>query len=266
VRRIRLLTVATAICLLGPTALSVSAAAATRSITVTPNTNLKSGQLVTVDGSGFPASVSIELAQCPTNTVPVNCTSGFAATTTASDGTFSRDVAVSVQGCQTQTCYIGAAVASDIDNTAVFAPIAFNPGVADGRIKRRSDGQIFGDNVYFPPQARSHPIAPGGYWTYALQAQNDGPDTDDITVGATVSQEGTQFFYGFYDVTSQVRSQAGLVFHAMAPGEVRTFAIRFHAHDNPVGTRLRAFVNFHSVGSGAGDTLDLRVKVQSPST
>jgi hypothetical protein len=268
VGRIRLLAVATAICLLCPTVVSVSAAAATtRRITVTPNTNLKDEQAVTVDGSGFPDSVSIDLAQCPTNTVPVNCTSGFATTVSASDGTFSRDVGVSVNGCQIQTCYIAAAVANDIDNTAVFAPITFNPGQADGRVKRRSDGQIFGDNVYIPPLIRSHTIEPGGYWTYALQAQNDGPNTDDITVVAPNPDPGTvQFFYGFYDVTSRVTGP-GLVFKAMAPGEVRTFAERFHAPDDAAaGTRLRTFVDFHSVNSGAGDSLDLRVVVQVPTT
>jgi len=269
-RRVRL--VAVAICLLGPTVVSVSPAGAIGSITVAPNTNLTNGQQVTVDGSGFPASVDVVVAGCARNTVPFfeNCQGFQSEVTTSSTGSFSTQLSAFSQfgktNCELQNCYVGAVVLSDLDNSATFAPIAFNPGLADGRIKRRSDGQIYGDNVYIPTvQQRTHTIAPGGYWTYALQVQNDGPNTDDITVRATNNGE-PQFFYGYFDVTSQVTGP-GLVFTAMAPGEVRTFALRFHVPvDAAEGTRVGDDVDFISNSSQSIDRLRLLVGVRTPTS
>ena len=93
---------------------------------------------------------------------------------------------------------------------------------------------IFDDNVYNLDVAagRSHTIAPGGFWTYALQVQNDGPTTADLTVAAsTSSSEGlsaeAQFIYAYHVVTSFVLSSSGFTFDDVAPGEVRTFGLRF---------------------------------------
>jgi len=130
----------------------------------------------------------------------------------------------------------------------------------------RGSDQIYGDKVYIPTvQQRTHTIAPGGYWTYALQVQNDGPNTDDITVRATNNGE-PQFFYGYFDVTSQVTGP-GLVFTAMAPGEVRTFALRFHVPvDAAEGTRVGDDVDFISNSSQSIDRLRLLVGVRTPTS
>jgi len=275
-RRIRLLVVATIMCLLGSVVMWVSPASAAPNLTVTPNTNLVDSQLVTVDGSGFPDSVDVVVVECATDTVPLfpsNCQGFETNVTTSSTGTFSTPFVPFIAfgrnpetNCELQSCFIGAAVLTDADNTATFAPITFIPGLADGRIKRRSDGQISGDNVYSPSapgQRRNHAIEPDGYWTYALQVQNDGPNTDDITV-YTTNNAKPQFFFGYYDITSQVTAPGGLVFPAMAPGEVRTFAMRFHAPANAApDTRLTDSVNFLSANSGAADQLIL--SVQTPS-
>ena len=147
--------------------------------------------------------------------------------------------------------------ASGHRGTVAYMPITFAPGLADGRVKRRSDGVIFGDDAYHlgPPlfeignvgsQHRSHAIEPGGYWTYAVQVQNDGLVTEDLIVTASTftSSPGlpgdAQFFYGYFDLTSSVLGGSGLTFPDMAPGEVRTFAVRFHVPtDMPEGSLCR---------------------------
>jgi len=282
-RRIPLLAVATGIFLLGSTLFSISPAAAASSITVTPNADLKRAlQSVHVDGAGWPGSVGVGVCQAVINGTPDqnDCAGGFGVlVNTDADGHLSLDLGVQqivsipslgrTVDCGIESCYVAAAVFSDIAHTAVFTPITFSKDLADGRIKRRSDGTIFGDNVYDfgPGELAKHTIAPGGTWTYALQVQNDGPTTTDLTVSASVSStEGltgqVQFFVGYYDVTSYVLSPSGLTFTDMAPGEVRTFALRFGVPaDAPAGSYVNAFVGFASATAGQTDALSLYVNV-----
>jgi hypothetical protein len=107
-------------------------------------------------------------------------------------------------------------------------------------IKRRSDGTLFFHNVYtINPSTYRHTIAPGGYWTFAILVQNDGDTTGDIRVvpgTVATSPFDVQFFYGYYDVTSAMLN-GGLLLPAMAPGETRPIAVRFHADPGtPTGT------------------------------
>ncbi len=154
--------------------------------------------------------------------------------------------------------------------TVANVPLTFSSGLADGRIKRRSDGVISGDDIYNfgPGEVRTHTIAAGGFWTYALQVQNDGPTTADLTVRAsTSSTDGfsphVQFFFGYFDISSLVLGSSGFTFTNMAPGDVRTFALRFQAPTaSTVGSTANAFVSFASGSSGITDDLSLYVVVQ----
>jgi hypothetical protein len=265
----------------------VSPASAAESITVTPNTDLGIQQVVHVDGAGFPASVQVGFCQAVVNGTPDqnDCADAFGilVDTSSETGTFSADLSVrrfiSVPSlgrtvdCAIEACYVGAAVFSDIANTAVFSPITFSSDLADGRIRRRSDGVIFGDNVYGrlgPGENREHAITAGGFWTYALQVQNDGPATADLTVTAsTDSTNGpltqVQFFFGYFDITSSVVSSGGFTFRDMSPGEVHTFALQFHEpSDTELGAIGGAFVNFASGSAGVTNTLKLSVVVSPP--
>lgn len=294
--RARLLVVATAVCLLGPTLLRISpASAAAATVTVTPNTDLQPDRAtVNVSGTGWPASTSIAVCQGLLNGVTdtsldcaytVGTGGGAVIVGSTSTGTFpdvrplffhvDRFIYVPSLGrtvdCAIESCAIAAAVYGDIPNTVVYAPITFKSALADGRVKRRSDGVIFYDNEYNFTSSenvhRTHSIAPGGYWTYALQVQNDGLATADLTVTAspfTTGASQTQFFYGYYDVTSVVLGNSGLTFPAVAPGEVRTFALRLHAPaDSAEGDEEMAFVSFASSGVGTTDGIWLNVVVHA---
>ncbi len=272
-RHVRHLSAATVICLLGSALWLATPAAAATSITVTPNTALMHEQTVHVEGAGFPPSVELAVGQCTATSSPSDCTGGSLAYPTSSPtGTFSIDLLVyrhvSAVDCLVHPCWVGAAVFDDLENTAAFAPITFAAGQPDGRLKRRNDGVIFGDDVYGFSRAQSfsHTIAPGGTWTYALQVQNDGPDTDSITVSAADwgNRPDAQFFFGYFDVTSLVRG-TGLTFPDMAPGEVYTFALRFSAAPGTAdGLISGLFVSFRSDRAGTTDTLGTSVIVKSP--
>jgi hypothetical protein len=283
-RRARLLTLTvTGICLLGTTLVSISSAAAAATLTVTPNSDLGRTTSVHVTGAGWPASVQIGVCQGVVNGTPDegDCAGLGAFLATTPSGTFATDLVVNRNilvpsvgnvDCRVVNCYVAAAELSDIAGTAVFSPITFDPGVADARIKRRSDGAISGDNVYDfgPGETRQHTIVPGGTWTYALQVQNDGPATADLTVAASVlTNEGfpapAQFFVGYYDVTSYALGTGGFTFHDVAPGDIETFALRFRVPaDAPAGANVNSFVSVSSGNAGITDGLSLNVRVQSP--
>jgi hypothetical protein len=281
-RRVPGVAVATGICLLGLTLVSISPAGAATGITVTPNTNLPADASVVVEGTGWPASVDMGVCQAINDGTPNSddCASLGFAIHTSSTGTFSTNLAVHrnitppsvghTVDCAVEDCFVAAALVSDVAGTVVFAPITFSSGLADGRIKRRSDGTISFDNVY-SGEARSHTIAPGTDWTYALQVQNDGPATGDVTVTATKFATlklaaQVQFFVGFYDVTAAVLSHDGFTFTDLAPGEVGTFALRFRVPaDGPVGSEADVNLTFIAGGAGATDRLALRVHVRAAS-
>jgi hypothetical protein len=281
-RRVRLLAVATAVCLLTPTVVWVSPASATPSLTVTPNAGLKIVSVVHVEGAGFPASARVLVCEAVIDATPGqdDCDRRYPVAPIGTDraGTFAVDMFVDLimypsadrtVDCSIERCGVIAGVFDDFANTAIVAPTTFLPGHPDGRIKRRSDGQIFGDNNV-SLLSWTHTIAPGGYWTYALQVQNDSNTTDDIDVsaGGPGILGNVQFFYGYYDVTSYVLnrpSDSGLTFPDMAPGEVRTFAMRFHVPaDAPEGARLESSVFFFSDTNGTYDELSMWVVVHTP--
>jgi hypothetical protein len=292
-RRVGLLAVATVACLLATTLMWISPASAAGTISVTPTSGLTLHQLVRVNAAGYPAGVSVGICQGVMNGVTASrdcSTTGTIIKGTSPTGTFSfllevrRYISVPSLGrtvdCAVEACAVAAALYEDIANTVEYVPLTFDPGLADGRIKRRSDGVIFGDDVFYTatgfelgsisPQNRWHTIEPGGYWTFALQVQNDGLTTANLTVRASSSAFGglpaeVRFFYAYSDITASVRSSSGYTFAGMAPGEVRTFALQFHVPaDSAPGFQVNATIDFASGDGRYTDRLGEFVVVPTP--
>ena len=300
-RRRGFLVVATALCLFGTSLVWASPASAAGGITVTPNSDLTPADFVRVDGAGYP-NPDTYIPICETlldglERLDLDCLRPHGSSSQgqsvpfrhpSASGTFSVSILVyrfvdstrlgRTIDCAVERCAVGA-----IAETVAYAPITFAPGLADGRVKRRSDGVIFGDDAYHsgPPlfeignvgsQHRSHAIEPGGYWTYAVQVQNDGLVTEDLIVTASTftSSPGlpgdAQFFYGYFDLTSSVLGGSGLTFPDMAPGEVRTFAVRFHVPtDMPEGSFVQATVRFASRSAAITDEVNVNAMVPAAS-
>jgi hypothetical protein len=150
------------------------------------------------------------------------------------------------------------------------SPLAFRNIQPDLRQRRRSDGTIFFDDVYTlfsNPPVMSHAIDPGGIWVFAVQVQNDGDTTDDITVNGPAYSSGirTRYFVGWYDVSAAVGA-SGFTFHDVPPGEVITFGLRFEAPpEASPGTWLEVVLNARSANdSNAVDREGFRVDVSTP--
>jgi hypothetical protein len=92
-------------------------------------------------------------------------------------------------------------------------------------------------DVYEPSpssaQSATHPISSGSDWTFAVQVQNDGARTEDITVRAFrigVAPDITvRYFAGGFDVTAQVNGAGGFTFADVPPGATRKIPIQFRA-------------------------------------
>ena len=282
--RIRHVALVAAICLSAPALVWVSPAFAARSLTVTPSTGLIDRQSVTIDGAGLNGSVEVGFCQGIDDGSPdqSDCGGPIGLTTTSSSGDFSAGYTVRrvirvhrPHGeLAVQSCVLAAAEVSDVAGTATFAPIRFAPGQPDGLIRRRSDGQITGNDEYesvvpdLMAQTRVHAIAPGGKWVFALRVENDGLDTDDITV--TASPPGlpgeARYFIGYYDVTSYLVG-SGFTYPDMAPGEVRTLGVQFNvASDADEGSRHDSLVTFTSNRALSSDSVHVGVVVRSPAS
>jgi hypothetical protein len=250
-------------------------ASAAAAVTVTPSSALFDKEHVTVHATGFAASENIGVCQAIDDGTPGqdDCDGSFGELVMSSPtGELSVDMQVfrvispgSVAGdvnCAVQQCFIGVAQFNAIATTTVLVPITFAPGQPDAMSKRQSDGQIFGDNDYGGAGGRDRKVARGTNWTFAVLVQNDGLETDDITVTALPPPAGVtvHYFVSFFDVASEVTGR-GFTFTDMAPGEIRQLAIRFDvAADAPIGTFVQQFPEFRDQ-AGANDTLPFQVHV-----
>jgi hypothetical protein len=247
----------------------VSAATA---LTVTPNSDLGDGQLVTVHGTGFTPNVDIGYCEGIQDATPAQNDCGGVAglTTSAADGSFQVNINVyrrinvpslgRTVDCVVEQCYVAAAEFDHIAETAAYAPITFDPAQPDVRIKTRATGLILGDDVYNPTgasQSRNHAVAPGGRWTYTVQIQNDGPTTDDLTVSAPTPTDGfsVKYFLGYYDVTAAV-SGAGFTFTDVGAGAIRTIGVQIRAGvSTPERAKTFFLVTARSDRTGALDAV-----------
>ncbi len=263
---------------------STSAAQTSGSFTVTPDTGLLTGDTVTIEGSGYAPNAQVAFCQAHPEGEPdqSDCGKAFEITTTDENGDFSANYQVlrfitrqfaapDEVDCRAVTCGIGVAEVdpSPVPGTVSFQPITFDPEpIVDLILKRRSDGQLFFDNVYEPIGSRgfrvhkSHTIAAGGTWTYALRIQNDGEVTDDFVVTApeNFSPFALRFCVGYFDVTAEV-IDGGLTFADVDPGETLPLAVQFAAPPESTGsaeTMVTVRAGAHSLIS---DTLRLHVFV-----
>jgi hypothetical protein len=255
--------------------------AAAASITVTPHENLIDGQRVTVEGSGFPANTDI--AGCEGGVLDSTPSAGDCITPpflveSSATGTFSVGYTVKRKGtsdngavdCMAVQCTIGAAVFSDIANTAVSTDISFNPAQIDARQKQRSTGAIRGDDIYnnLAGQTFGRTFAPGGSYTFALQVQNDGNATDDaiITAAKEPADAGhitTRYYVGYYDVTALVEG-AGVRIRNLAPGQVKGLAVKISVGPDADNGELATFtLSFASAAGGGGDSLRIVAAVRT---
>lgn len=230
----------------------VGSAQTTRTLTVIPNTDLTTGDIVDVSGSGFAPSVDVGICQAVVDGTPDvgDCGELAVALLRADEsGGISAQFVVRrfliIRGQQVDcaapgaACVLGAAELSDVANTSVVVPLSFLPATGtpqpDLIHKRRDTQQLFYDNQYFPnvgvaPQ-RSHTMIPGGNWVFALIVQNDGDITDDLVLSAPVVPSPpftVHFYFSWADVTPAVTG-SGFTFHDVAPGQSFVFAMDFHA-------------------------------------
>jgi hypothetical protein len=249
------------------------ATCATDDFVVSPSSDLVSGQVVQVTGSGFPGSAPIYLSTCVVDRRV--CAHGMLTTT---DATGNLAVAYTVQrtisfrsDCLRTACELRAELVGGSEAVRLASsPVAFRNIQPDLRQRRRSDGTIFFDDVYTlfsNPPVMSHAIDPGGIWVFAVQVQNDGDTTDDITVNGPAYSSGirTRYVVGWYDVSAAVGA-SGFTFHDVPPGEVITFGLRFEAPpEASPGTWLEVVLNARSANdSNAVDREGFRVDVSTP--
>ena len=251
-------------------------ASAVTALTVTPNTDLVSGQILTVEGSGFTPNSSVGFCQAVDDGSPSSsdCSGRIQTTTASATGTISGELQVRRlddhgRDCAVVACAIAAAETEDIVGTVAFAPISFDPDVPaprpDARIKNRSTGEIYGNDVYppAPMTRRRHTISEGGYWTFAVQVENDG-GADSFRITANRGDQMTvRYFSGYYDITAAAAG-AGATLRNVAPGKVRTIAVQVH-NTFAVPGDFNAFnVRFTSVTDGTFDEAASSCKVAQP--
>jgi hypothetical protein len=244
---IRRTALAVAICL-GVPAVWAPPAFAASALTVTPNTGLIDGQTVSISGSGFPGSTDIGFCEAIDDGTPSqsDCAGGSAQTTTSSpSGDITGQLPVRqsifvpslgrVVDCTREACKIGAADINNIASTVAFASLSFVRIQPDGQVRRLSDGFVFGNDVYNTDGVGEkvvHPVAPGGSWSFAVQVENDGARTDDITVNAasilTSPDVSVRYFAGWFDVTALVNGD-GFTFAGVPPGGIRRLPVQFKA-------------------------------------
>jgi hypothetical protein len=275
---IRRTALAVAICL-GVPLISAPAAFASSTLTVTPNV-VVDGQTVSFSGSGFHPSSGVGFCQAIDDGSPEqnDCGSTPGTTTASPNGDISGQITVRQTmfvpslgrnvDCMVESCKVAAAEINDIANTAAFASLTFIRVQPDGQIRRLSDGAILGDDVYGRDgvgETATHGVAPGGAWSYAVQVQNDGERTDDITVTAGaifVSPNiAVRYFAGWFDVTGLVNG-AGFTFGAVPPGAVRRVSVQFTASPGASpGERSRQRVTFTSQAAPVSDAIVVAVRV-----
>jgi hypothetical protein len=146
---------------------------------------------------------------------------------------------------------MAAAEVVDIPGTIVTAPFEITAPQPDGRIRRRSDGAITGNDIYNfdgAAQTRIRAVAPGTTWSFAVQLQNDGEIADDITVTAPPSSPPftVRYFVSYFDITQYVTG-GGFTFTDVAPGQIWTLGVQFNtAADAPLESRADPLMTFSS--------------------
>jgi Neocarzinostatin family len=245
------------------------------SITVTP-AKPSDGQQVTVAGTGFRANANIEILQCVTGAQdPTGCSPNFTTTVADTAGAFSTPYIVSQflgagpVDCHTPgACVMAAAETVDIPRTIVTTPLQITALQPDGRIRRRSDGAITGDNIYnlnADGQTRIRAVAPATTWSFAVQLQNDGEVADNIRVTAPPSSPPftVRYFLAYFDITSKVTG-GGFTFTDVAPGQIWTLGVQFNtAAGAPLQSRADPLVTFTSATAPRADAVRVGVVVQA---
>jgi hypothetical protein len=241
---------------------------------LSPSLDLVSGQVVQVTGSRFPGSAQLILSICVVNS---RLCSDRATATTNSTGnlataaTMVRTISMR-SDCLRTACEMRALLPGGNDRiTLASAPLDFLDVQPDLRQRRRSDGTIFFDDVYTiasNPPMMSHTIDPGGVWTFAVQVQNDGDVTDDITVTGAAPSYGItgRYFLGWYDISAAI-DNGGFTFRDVPPGEVITFALRFQAPPDAFAgmEQQAALIARSGIDPEAVDYQRFRVFVPTPS-
>jgi hypothetical protein len=240
----------------------------TRTLVVTPDSDLVSGDIVTLEGSGFSSGGPVGVCELVIDADPGREDCGYVASAGSADsnGEFSAQFVIrrylntpsaGFVDCAAPSATCGMA-ASEIDSnlnpipgTVVVVPINLREFAATGRpdiiIKNRKTGAFFGDNFYTLiccEQYREHSVEVGGKWSYALRVQNDDIVADDLIVTATPNSR-IRYFVGYFDITAQVTS-GGFRYTDVSPGEIRPLAMQMSA-----------------VGVNPGDTYAVPVTVAS---
>ncbi|MDQ1384745.1 MAG: Neocarzinostatin family [Actinomycetota bacterium] len=244
---------ALAICLAFPL-VSVEPAFAARTLTVTPSTGLREGQVVEVTAVGFTPMVDVRVCQSIMDATPSqsDCSmfSGSAAVRSDESGAISAqfDVRQSIYvpsldravDCVVEACFIRAGeirpgAPEDIEGTTAFSTrLLFLRVQPDCLLQRLSDGQFFGDNVYNDEvsQTWSHGTTAGNGWSFALRVQNDGDATEDLIVRGLTEFSSpvirVRYFAGWLNVTSYVTG-GGFTFGDVPPGGIRKLVVQFRA-------------------------------------
>jgi hypothetical protein len=250
--------------------------AARGSITVTPQ-NPVDGQQVTVVGAGFRPNAKIEILECGTDPQdPTDCSQNFTTAVADAAGAFSAPYVVQQSvsrpdgrvDCDSPgVCVMAAAEVVDIPRTIVTAPLDITALQPDGRIRRRSDGAITGNDIYNldgSGQTRIRAVAPGTTWSFAVQLQNDGEVADNIRVTAPPSSPPftVRYFVAYFDITQYVTG-GGFTFTDVAPGQIWTLGVQFNtAAGAPLDARFDPLVTFTSATLPRADAVRVGVVVR----
>jgi hypothetical protein len=235
-----------------------------------------------VSGAGFNPSVEVGFCQAIVTASPSQSDCGVPVhlAFSSESGEFSGDYTVRQSmfvaslgrtvNCWVEACVIGAAETSNVAGTATYsAPLTFVHVQPDGQIRRLSDNTIFGNDVYNSDgshgQTVTHPIAPSGSWSFAVQVQNDGQRTDNITVTAAPILSSpditVRYFAGYFDVTSHVTG-TGFTFANVPAGGIRKLPVQFRANSGaPVDARSHQLVTFSAGNAPVIDAVRVGVRV-----
>ena len=215
----------------------------TRTLVVAPDSDLVSGDMITVSGSGFSSdALGVGICELVIDADPGNDDCGFFA------GPFSVDASGEFSGqfkvrrylntrsaglvdCAAPSATCGMAAAEvdgaldPIPGTEAVAPISLREFAGTGRpdiiIKNRATGAFSFDNFTTTiccNQYRQHSVAVGGKWSYALRVQNDDVVVDDLIVTAPPNPR-VRYFFSYFEITAQVTS-GGFRYTAVGPGEI----------------------------------------------
>jgi hypothetical protein len=260
----------------------------TRTLVVTPDSDLVSGDIVTVEGSGFSSGSAVGVCELVIDADPGREDCGFVASVGSADsnGEFSAQFTIrrylntasaGFVDCAAPSATCGMAAAeidgnlNPIPGTVVVVPIHLREFAASGRpdliIKNRATGALYGDNLYTTiccNQYRQHSVEVGGKWSYALRVQNDDIVDDDLIVTAPPNSR-VRYFVGYFDITAQVTS-GGFTYTDVSPGEILPLAMQMSGVGLAPGDLYRVPVTVASAAARVErlDVAWLAVKAVAP--